>query len=446
MMKKKLLSISFSLALLSVYGISIRTSEAVDVNENTSTKTISVIDGYLENTDVYVDRNNNGMADVDEKLHETTDLDGKITITIADAQFDLIAQINGNATKDSDGKGTTGRSYQMIAKAGLGFITPFTTIAKIQSKTLAEVANDLNIDESVISGDYIAQKEVTETRVDAKKAHVFARNLTTTLSANLSENDEDNLSRFINTIKGDIEQAINADVDLDTIVSEVVTLEDILVAEKTFFSVAVNFDTNSAENVSMIEYLTSARYKFSNKKNILYGLYTVGANQVTYDSEIYPDTIVFVSKNNYISISESGILDVVSTTIAAQNITQSMFTGTTWYQIFDDGDGNTQPCILEVIFTNTTEMKYVEDSCEFSDSDDSSNIENPYHWVVFNNELSIFDDEVGIKGKEGDFIITSNSERVMAVKNMNTGKRSLFLKDKELATSIFTAWDYAIIK
>jgi hypothetical protein len=443
MMKKTLLSLSISLVLLSGCGGS-DSSGSADDPVDSATKSIAVIDGYLENADIYVDSNSDGIADADEKLEVTTDADGKVTISLSDAEFDLIAQINGDTTKDSDGTGTVGRSYQMIAKAGLDFITPFTTIAKVQNKTLAEVATDLDLDESVIAGDYIVQKDALETSDDAKIAHAYARNLTTTLPSNIADNNEENISRFIETIQDDIEQAINSDIDLDSVISEVVTLEDILVEGNTFFSVAVNSNINSDEDVSITEYVTSSGYKFSNDKGSFYGEYIVEGNQATYDGENFMDSIAFVSQNNYISITQEGILDVVSRTVAAQDISSAMFTGTTWYQLFDDGVASTQPCIMKVQFTSATEMKYVEDEdfCEVSDSDGGTDVEYPYHWVVNNNELSIYDDETGVEGGEADFIITSNSERLLVVQNTNTQRRSLFLKDKALAESVFATWSH----
>jgi hypoxanthine-guanine phosphoribosyltransferase len=444
---RSILASSIALALLSGCGGSDNENDPIiDDGHDTATKTISVIDGYLENADVYVDRNSNGTADTDEKLDKKTDAKGQIEILLTDAKFDLIAQINSDTTKDSDGTGTTGRSYQMIAKAGLDFITPFTTIAKIQNKTLEVVASDLNIDESVIAGDYIAQKEATETSEVALKAHAFARNLTTTFSEKVAENNKANISRYIDTIKVDIDQAINADVDLDTIISQVVTLEDILVGGKTFYSVAVNANTNSKEDVTTVQFLADGKYEGSNDNGPFSGDFTVDGNTVTYTDEDGDEegagSPVYISKSNYISVSESGILDVLSSTIDIQAISQSMFTGTTWYQLFDDGVSSTQPCFVKVEFTTGAEMKYVEaGDCGLPDLRSDAYTEYPYHWKIVNNELSIYDDKEGVTGGEAKFIVTSNSERLVVVKDTYKGKRSVFLKDKALAASVFAKWN-----
>jgi len=440
-MNKSLLSVSLSVALLSACGGSSSSSSATDPNNDSVT--ISVIDGYLENAEIYVDSNSDGVADADEKLSATTDADGNITISASDAEYDLIAQINGDQTLDSDGTGTTGRSYQMTAAAGLAYITPFTTIAQVQNKTLAEVAADLGIDESVIAGDYIAQKEVEATATDAEIAHAYARNLTTTLSDTLAENDADDVSRFVETIKDDIDAAINSGTDLDSLVSEVLTLADILVSGETFYSIAVNAEINASEDIAAFNYVSDDTYEFSSDKGTSSGTYSVDGNTVSYTSEDNGDVIevaTFVSKSNYIIISNSGILDVASRTFEAQNITQAMFTGTTWYQLFDDGVDDTTPCIMQVEFITENEMKYTETgNCEIPEAG-GDNTEYAYSWGVENNTLSIFDDLDGQDGGEAEFIITSNSERLFVVEDAVKSRRSLFLKDKALAEKLFNAW------
>lgn len=447
-MKKTLLAISISVAMLSGCGGSGDSAKdgAIDnpevvAGENSASKTIKVIDGYLENAEVYIDRNSDGVADADEKLSETTDSQGQIVITEADAQFDLIAQINADTTKDSDGTGTTGRSYQMIAKAGSEVITPFTTIAKIQNKTLAEVAADLNIEESVVSGDYVAQKLDAEKSEDANKAHAYARNLTTALTETVAANQESSVSRFIETIKDDIEQAITNDVNLDTIVSDVVELEDIIVGGITFYSVVVNAIGNAREDISTYNYSEAGTFTFKNDLGERSGEFSVSGNQVTYDGEIFDDSLLYVSQENYIQVTDMGYLDVYSKSKDPVSISSAMFEGTTWYQLFDDGINSTKPCFVKVQFTSSTEMKYIESgNCQLSDNYSGEGTEYPYHWAIVDNELSLYSDDANADGGEGDFAVISKSERLLVLENTNNNRFSVFVKDKILATSIFSAW------
>jgi hypothetical protein len=449
-MKKSLLTLSVSVALLAGCGGSGDSNDLDNTNSiinDGNTKIISVIDGYLENADVYIDRNSNGIADEDEKLTEKTDSQGKIVIAVADAQFDLIAQINGNTTKDSDGTGTTGHSYQMIAKAGLDFITPFTTIAKIQNKSLSEVATDLNIDESIVSGDYVALKLNAEKGGEAKKAHAYARNLTSALAETVVANQESSVSRFLETIKVDIEQAITNDVDLDSIVSDVVELEDIIVGGSTFYSVVVNAKASAREDISTYNYYKNGSFTFKNDIGEQSGKFSVTGNQVIYDDKSFGDSLLYVSQENYIQVSPLGYLDIYSKSKDPLSISTSMFAGTNWYQLFDDGIDSTRPCFIKVQFTSTSEMKYIESgSCEVSDLNSEEGTEYPYHWTVVDNELSIYDNEAGVEGGEADFVVISKSTRLLVLENTRTNKFSVFIKDKALATSIFSAWSLELAR
>ncbi|MFT5717416.1 MAG: hypothetical protein ACI9T7_001607 [Oleiphilaceae bacterium] len=445
---RSILASSIAFALLSGCGGSDSVATAVEDKLNdldvATTKTVSVIDGYLENADVYIDRNMNGIADASEKLAAKTDAKGEIEITLLDAKFDLIAQINGDSTKDSDGTGTTGRSYQMIAKAGLDFITPFTTIAKVQNKTMADVAADMNIDEAVISGDYVAQKQVSEKSEDAKKAHAYARNLTTTLTQLIATNDDASVARFLETIKAEIDSAITNNVDLDTIFANVVELEDILVGGETFYSVALNEDTNSRESITTFTYNEDATYDVSNNNSEYSGSYAVDGNVATYDGEAFGDDIVYVSHNNYISVTATGILDVYSKTKEQLPVSPTMFVGTTWYQLFDDGGStnySTTPCFMKVEFTTASEMKYIESgNCEISDSHSGEGTEYPYHWSMTDNTIAIYDDEEGSTGGELNFNVISKSELLLVIEDTDTNEFSVFIKNKPLALNIFTTW------
>lgn len=442
-----------------IAGISDDIKDSID---DKKTKKITVIDGYLENADVYIDRNGDQIADPAEKLAKKTNNKGQINISIADAKFDLIAQINGSATKDSDSKGhgTTGRSYQMIAKAGLNYITPFTTIAKVQNKTLATVAADLNISENVISGDYVAQKKNTETADDAKKAHAYARNLTTTLSENINKNKSETVTRVLNEIKTEIDSANNNDVDLNDLnISSTVKLQDIFVAGNTFHSIPLNSSIFNQEKVTTLNIIDDSSFTFNNEKQTDKGSFKFAednANVVTFTMENgkkVKDHPLSITKNSYISIDKNdGIMDVYSKTMTQQAISKATFANTQWYQLFDDSDyhkgyNKPQPCIMKVNFNTNGSMKYSEmGDCRVEGGDLH---EYPYQWKVEKNQLVIFDNDTTNNNKGGEAlrnILSSNEQMMVTVnvmKNADT-KTALYIKDKKQAIALFNAWKKAI--
>ncbi len=155
-------------------------------NSNNNSTTITAIDGYLYNAEVYVDRNENGVADTDEKIG-TTAQDGTFAISEKDAQYDRIIRAIAGITSDSDVGGTVLYTYEMISKADSDIVTPFTTLAHINKMTMTDLASRLNLDEALISSDYVAQKQGS---TDAQKVHLIARSAAATLSDTYLEADK----------------------------------------------------------------------------------------------------------------------------------------------------------------------------------------------------------------------------------------------------------------
>lgn len=79
-------------------------------------------------------------------------------------------------TVDSD-SGAVSETFVLTAPKGSKYITPFTHIAQSTGTSLADLANDLGIPESVVAGDYIAAQSDSDavTAKDAEIAHAIAR-------------------------------------------------------------------------------------------------------------------------------------------------------------------------------------------------------------------------------------------------------------------------------
>ena len=179
-------------------------------NSNSDTHFLKAIDGYLVDAEVYIDRNENGLPDNDEKLKQLTNESGVIAIPVKDRGFDVIVEAIVGKTRDSDKGGTIDQSFRLVANGGGSVITPFTTIAKAQNKTLQELATELGYDVDVLSQDYIALKA---SNPEAKKVHLFARSVVSELNKDL---ESDIFDKQIKTIKDEIDTLVNKDEDLDS--------------------------------------------------------------------------------------------------------------------------------------------------------------------------------------------------------------------------------------
>lgn len=143
--------------------------------QNTS---VTAIDGYLANADIYIDTNENGILDTAEKGSKvgSTDENGVLTVSAEAFEGLLLVEAVAGQTIDSD-SGPVSETFVLSAPKNSRYLTPFTHLAQSTGQTLADIANDLGLPESVISGDYISAQNDTssETADSAKIAHAVAR-------------------------------------------------------------------------------------------------------------------------------------------------------------------------------------------------------------------------------------------------------------------------------
>jgi hypothetical protein len=180
-MKKSLLLISVLSALvLAGCGSGSSSSDGKGAQPATS-KTVSVIDGYLENVSVYVDRNGDNIPGENE-LVGVTDANGQVTLQLVDEQYSLIAMVEGGRSNDADRIGEVSRSVTLTAAGGSDVVTPFTTLLSDAMVTLDSLSATLNLPKNVIAGDYVALKSETSKAIIA---HTIAR----TVAGMLSESE-----------------------------------------------------------------------------------------------------------------------------------------------------------------------------------------------------------------------------------------------------------------
>ncbi|WP_394145039.1 hypothetical protein [Vibrio atypicus] len=146
--------------------------------------TVNVVDGYLENASVCVDRNLDNKCSPSEFIDAKTDAFGKIDLPTSDLKNPLIANIFAGETKDSDHLAPSSKSYQMIAPVGIKTINPFITIAHLSGQTIEGLANRLNLAPQVLTLDFVDKRSDS---IDAAIAHLIARSITKDFSSTLAQ-------------------------------------------------------------------------------------------------------------------------------------------------------------------------------------------------------------------------------------------------------------------
>ncbi len=206
-MKKSFLSLLVSAVILSGCGGS-------GGSDSDETITVKVVDGYLSNAEVCVDRNMNFICDAGEVLSKRTDANGEVKIQTSDQKYPLIARIIAGETSDSDHSGYVWQNAELLAGAGEVLLTPFSTLAQMNQQTLDEFAASLNLDPALLKNDYVALKA---SNPEAKKIHLYARAMTKMLGETLAWNQPETQKIQIQALKSHIQTLENNNVDFDTV-------------------------------------------------------------------------------------------------------------------------------------------------------------------------------------------------------------------------------------
>lgn len=204
--KRKLVVALASAAVFTLNGCGGGSSSSGGSDGGSNSSPVTAIDGYLANAEIYLDSNSNGMLDSAEESAGAigkTNAQGVFNLDNQYADSDLLVRAVAGQTIDSD-SGIVDATFVLSAESGSSVVTPFTHLAKTTGTSLADLATTLGVDESVLSGDYIALKGDSQTAGDASVAHALARFVVTELKqANVTE-------ATINSSLGDAKTAIEA--------------------------------------------------------------------------------------------------------------------------------------------------------------------------------------------------------------------------------------------
>ncbi|NAX45462.1 hypothetical protein CAG70_00355 [Photobacterium halotolerans] len=213
-MRKSLLSVVVAATILSGCGGSDSDNNDDDGKNLDGKVTVQVIDGYLSNAQLCVDRNRNAHCNTGELLTEKTNGNGQITISESDSQFPLIARVIAGESSDSDHPGFVWQEAEFYAPAGQTILSPFSTLAYLNDQSLADYAASLNLDANLLSQDYVALKS---SNPDAKKVHLYARTMHAMLGETLSDNNLEGQKTWIQNLKNKIQALENGQVDFDAV-------------------------------------------------------------------------------------------------------------------------------------------------------------------------------------------------------------------------------------
>jgi hypothetical protein len=435
-----------------------------DTDGGETGRAITVIDGYLERAEVCVDRNNNGICDVDEFLG-ITKANGKFTIPKEDIDYPVLVRAIGGFSIDQDRIGYVTETYEMVAQADSAVVTPFTTVAAASDMSVEELANYMGLDNEIISGDYISSKEDDNTHQDAVAAHALARSLVGELPSSATELDGDALKQAAD----DILDAINSyagEESLDNI--DFVRSEDgefeaeEVINDLQAYLVGSNTDVAAPETVwntapfSMYYAATEDPFSVWLTQDEM----CVDEDEASFSPECMTysvdgstlvigaadkserDEFIYTSANIALTVPEQGDLglwttdDIANTSI---DFTAADFEEKTWFMVVDDSNSNTPepiPVYAEFQFGN-----YDAESNEgvVTLVEDGENYKTT--WSIDSGNLTVvFDEQPGDHDWVVSYSVTNGS--LMIVKNHNRSEEvySLMTQDIELATNIIEKW------
>lgn len=163
-------------------------------------RSVTVIDGYLENAVVWLDQDDDGVLDSNEPSARTNasgqaTLKGETSASATPAIHRLMVQAIAGETKDrGDGTGapvTVARTYLMSAPGNYNLVTPFTTlidqtmranIGSTSEEAASKVASDLGLQSSQVEAlhtDFMAGKDY--------QSQLYATQIATLLPEKLDE-------------------------------------------------------------------------------------------------------------------------------------------------------------------------------------------------------------------------------------------------------------------
>ena len=380
----------------------------------------------------------------------STDENGLISVAGDITAGQIVAKVIAGQTKDADKIGFAGKTYEMVADISSdtpNVITPFTTIDVLdETKTMADIAAELNLPEPLLRGDYIASEAAEKSRV-----HALARAIATELSPTKDENSLSALNAKVTVIQEYITTELtNTNVDLNTVNIVIdggsVTHE---VASKQIADFLKNGDAEVYIGSLNSSYFTSFGVRsamFSDEQVMIGGgdtySYKIEGDELitTVNEDMEKEKFLYTSANLALSVPlEDKDLIVTSHAMFGAPIDlnsideweKSDFVDQTYYLLFDDADGEIpEPIIMTLTFSASTVV--------IIDGTDAS-VESP--WEISLGRLKINMLDAGV-GEESLLLVKSIfDENITLIREQVDGiAPGLLFKEESLAQAIFDKW------
>lgn len=329
------------------------------------TKTITVIDGYLNNASICIDRNSNKICEIDEELASKTNELGQVKIALADAAYPIIVKAIAGVTTDSDQLTPLTKSYELIASANADYVTPFSTLAHLGDLSLQAYADSVGVDYAAISNDYVA-----DTQNASKAAHLLARTITPLLEERAVDNGLTTLNQRLGEIQTHILKEVNDGVDLSTIDISYDTQSSMFYSKPKVTSVGTHITGQSFTYSVYSNHFDANGTGFENtisfsNDNISYlgnqVQYQLNGNKLIYGANSF--TYLIMNDNYFLSFSENndpGIWtkDAMSAKPTVQ-VENNFVAGKTLYHLRDINNYNydkAEPKLTKLVFDDKDQV------------------------------------------------------------------------------------------
>lgn len=435
-------------ALLSVFALSgcNSGSSTATTTAPIQTKTITVIDGTLENAQICVDLNNNNQCDKSDKiLPQLTNKEGEIQIPLKYATYPLIAQIIAGQTKDSDEVIPVAHSYSMITDANQSVITPFTTIAKIDPDNFSTIAEKSGLTDNELLSNFLG----------TPVARILARSITPVMTNDLTKiaEQKDTITKVANFIAqaNDLKELENSRIIINKDGNAeaqplIKNITDVLVG-KTWSIASLNDTENAESGVMAATFNDTNHIVFKENGRTTAATYSIDKDNnfiATSNGDVDTQKILYVSADLIITVmnttNETHDLVVWSTKDlnADQSlpVTNSQFIGKTWYMLMDDSDNSQAESDVIGLTFNTNGTLTASEPSESTENFDAGS------WSIKDNILTTSIIDNGQTYTDVNTVL-AQAPGYIVIKEIDDSQTSfsVLFNDKTRPMNILKQWD-----
>ena len=417
-----------------------------------STVTVKAIDGYLADAEVWIDLNNNLKIDPTDRYIGLTDTSGEIKVDASYGDHPVIVKAIAGQTYDQDTGGRLTRTYEMVSANGSLYVTPFSTLARINNTTTDVIASDLGYSNDLISGDYVAA-----TGHEAEKTHLLARSTVELLGGDIGESrtDASTITTKVKALPATIDTLVNTGEDLNTKVIKAdgstetkLPPLDAYLDNQVLYQFSTNETRYEREGYSSLDF-QNERMAYTNvmMAETFSTDVTVANNSYTRSIDNRNENFIYLSDEFGLTVSSTGTLDFVTSDPSIVDVStgavdfnhiigqHDWYTGKSVYWLIDNAEGTdkAEPTLVQFDFTDQWRGVMIQDN--YSDQ--------PFAWDVTPEGA------VSITRDNGDKVlifqpVIKNDDMIVSVMKHAESKYSripMFLvTEKDMAHNLYNEW------